>query len=178
MAGVTEGVTIDGLIRTQAVLNDLLKRTEDLSPLMDQFGAYGEESTVHRFETQKGPDGKTWDKSERAKAGKGKGQTLVDTARLRQSVTWRADAKSAEWGTNVAYAAAHQFGMDEVVQVTEHNRLIRKAFGRDLAFPVWQTVGAFSRQSNLPARPYLGIDGDDEDEIDAILHDYIAAAIQ
>ncbi len=175
MTGVTEGVTLKGLIETQAVLNDLLDRTEDLTPLMSQIGAYGEESTRYRFESQKGPDGKTWEKSERAKA-KG-GQTLVDSGRLRDSITWWADKDSAEWGTNLVYAAAHQFGLDEVVNVGAHTRRITQAFGRPLGFGVYQSVGEFSRNPNIPARPFAGIDDDDEAEIDAIIRDYIAEAI-
>lgn len=175
MTGVTEGVTIKGLIETQAVLNDLLDRVEDLSPLMAQLGAYGEESTRHRFESQKGPDGKAWEKSARAKAQGG--QTLVDSGRLRDSITWRADKDSAEWGTNVIYAGVHQFGLDEPVNVGAHTRLITQAFGRPLGFGVYQSVGEFSRNPNIPARPFAGVDGDDEDEIGAIIHDYLAEAI-
>lgn len=175
MTGVTEGVTIKGLLETQAVLNDLLDRVEDLSPLMAQLGAYGEESTRHRFESQKGPDGKAWEKSARAKAQGG--QTLVDSGRLRDSITWRADKDSAEWGTNLVYAGAHQFGLDDPINVGAHTRLITQAFGRPLGFGVYQSVGEFSRNPNIPARPFAGIDGDDEDEIGAIIHDYLAEAI-
>lgn len=175
MTGVTEGVTIQGMVRTQAVLNELLERTEDLSPLMAQLGAYGEESTRNRFETQTGPDGKPWEKSERVK--KRGGQTLVDTARLRDSITWRADDNSAEWGTNIVYAGAHQFGIDEVIQYAAHNRLITRAFGRPLGFGVYQSVKAGSRNPKIPARPFAGIDGEDEAEIDAIVYDYLAEAI-
>lgn len=175
MVGVTEGVTIQGMIETQAVLNDLLDRVDDLSPLMAEIGAYGEESTRHRFETQTGPDGKVWEKSARVKA-KG-GQTLVDRARLRDSITWRADKDSAEWGTNVIYAGAHQFGLNEAIPVGAHTRLITQAFGRPLGFGVYQSVGAFSRNPNVPARPFAGIDSGDEGEIDAIIRGYIAEAI-
>lgn len=175
MAGVTEGVTIRGLIETQAVLTDLLDRVEDLSPLMSQIGAYGEESTRNRFETQTGPDGKVWEKSARVKA-KG-GQTLVDSGRLRDSITWRADKDSAEWGTNLIYAGAHQFGIDEAVTFSAHTRLITQAFGRPLGFGVYQSVKESSRNPNIPARPFAGIDGDDEEEIGSIIHDYLAEAI-
>ncbi len=173
---VKEGVTIEGLVTVQHQLNDLFQRGQDMSPLMAQIGAYGEELTRHRFESQKGPDGKAWEKSARAKA-KG-GQTLVDTARLRDSITWQSSASSAEWGTNVAYAAAHQFGIDKPQPVGAHTRLIRQAFGKPLAFPVYQSVAAFTRNPNLPARPYAGIDEGDETEIAALVHDFIAGALQ
>lgn len=164
MTGVREGVTLQGVIRTQAVLNDLLDRTGDLSPLMARIGAYGEESTVHRFETQKGPDGQTWEKSARAKATGG--QTLVDTGRLRGSITWNAGRDSAEWGTNVLYAGVHQDGAT----------ISAKGDGR-LGFFIPGLGFRSPREVVISARPFLGVDADDEAEIDAIVHDYIAEAI-
>lgn len=164
MTGVREGVTLQGVIRTQAVLNDLLDRVEDLSPLMAQIGAYGEESTVHRFETQKGPDGRTWEKSARAKATGG--QTLVDKGMLRSSVTWNADRDSAEWGTNLIYAGVHQEGAT----------IRAKGDGR-LHFFIPGIGFRTAAEVVIPARPFLGLDGEDQDEIDAIVHDYIAEAL-
>ena len=164
MVGVTEGVTIQGLIRTQAVLNDLLDRTEDLSPLMAQIGAYGEESSVNRFETQKGPDGQTWEKSARAKATGG--QTLVDSGRYRSSITWNADRDSAEWGTNLIYAGVHQDGAT----------ISAKGDGR-LHFFIPGIGFRTAAEVVIPARPVFGISAEDEDEIDAIVRDYIAEAI-
>jgi phage virion morphogenesis protein len=38
------------------------------------------------------------------------GQPLVDTGRLRDSITYRASNDGVEVGTNVVYAAIHQFG--------------------------------------------------------------------
>lgn len=172
MPGVTEGITIDGQIRARAVFDQILRRTEDMSPLMARIGAYGEESSMHRFETETGPDGKKWQQSERAKATGG--QTLSDTGRFRQSVTHRSDSASAEWGTNLIYAPPHQFGMDGEQPVAAHIRRITQAFGRALSFPVFQSVGAFTRTMNTPARPVFGVDGDDEDEILALAEDYLA----
>lgn len=161
---VREGVTIEGMIRTQAVLNDLLDRTQDLSPLMATIGAYGEESSVHRFETQKGPDGQTWEPSLRAKATGG--QTLVDSGRYRSSITWNADRDSAEWGTNLIYAGVHQDGAT----------ISAKGDGR-LGFFIPGIGFRSPREVVIPARPVFGISAEDEDEIDAIVHDYLAAAI-
>lgn len=165
MSGVSTGVTIDGLVRSQATMAELLRRTGDLTPLMEQIGAYGEESTVNRFETQTGPDGERWAPSARVKANGG--QTLVDSGRLRQSVTWRARSAEAEWGTNLIYASTHQEGAT-----------IRAKGGGRLGFAI-PGIGFRSPQEVvIPARPFLGIDADDEAEIDAIVHDYLAEAMQ
>lgn len=154
------GVTIDGLVRSQRAMAELLDRTGDLEPLMARIGAYGEESTVHRFETQRGPDGDPWAPSLRAKATGG--QTLVDSGRLRQSITWRASRAEAEWGTNLIYAGVHQDGAT-----------IRAKSGGRLGFFIPGIGFRSPREVVIPARPFLGIDGDDEDEIDDIVRDYI-----
>ncbi len=159
-----EGVTIDGLVRAQATMAELLRRTGDLSPLMERIGAYGEESTVHRFEAETGPDGERWTPSIRARrAG---GQTLTDTARLRQSITWRADRDSAEWGTNVLYARTHQEGAT-----------IRAKGGGRLGFTIPGIGFRAPHEVVIPARPFLGVDREDEREIDDIVRDYVAEAL-
>lgn len=160
-----EGVTIDGLVRAQRTLAQLLDRTGDLTPLMEQIGAYGEESTVNRFETQRGPDGETWTPSLRVRMNGG--QTLVDTARLHGSITWAAGSDHAEWGTNLIYARTHQGGAT-----------IRAKGGGRLAFTIPGLGFRSPEEVVIPARPFLGIDAEDEDEIDAIVHDYIAEALQ
>src|SRR3546814_4302619 len=105
-ASVTIG--IDGLGRSQVVIEAMQKRAADMSVLMDRIGAYGEESTMHRFETETAPDGSRWEPSYRAKTEGG--QTLTKSGRLRQSMAYVASADHAEWGTNVIYAGIHQDG--------------------------------------------------------------------
>jgi phage virion morphogenesis protein len=160
-----EGVTLDGMLASQRSLDQLIRKTEDLRPLMERIGAYGEESTVNRFETQKGPDGKTWAPSARVRA-KG-GQTLVDSGRLRGSITWRADADSAEWGTNLIYASTHQEGAS--IRAKGDGRLT--FFIPGLGFRSPQEVV-------IPARPFLGLDDDDQVEIGALIQDYLLEALQ
>ena len=100
-------------------------------------------------------------------AAKKGGQTLTDTARLRQSITHRADAAGVEVGSNVVYAAIHQFGgtirKKAPKQTLEFDddtgRLIsRKAAARrktGLIRVVNAQIGAHS--VTMPARPFLGI---------------------
>lgn len=160
-----EGVTIDGLVRAQATLGELLRRTGDLGPLMDRIGAYGEESTVHRFETETGPDGRRWAPSLRARATGG--QTLTDKGILKGSIGWRADRDSAEWGTNVLYARTHQEGAT-----------IRAKGEGGLAFSIPGIGFRRPHEVVIPARPFLGVDGDDQDEIDALVRDWISEPLR
>lgn len=67
-------------------------------------------STQDRFERGRGPDDVPWKPSRRA-AETG-GQTLVDTAALRNSIAFRASADGVEVGPAAAvpYAHVHQLG--------------------------------------------------------------------
>lgn len=100
----------------------------------NQIGQILVTSTVDRFERGVGPDGVPWRPS--ARASREGGVTLVDTARLRGSIAHRASADGVEVGTNVVYAAIHQFGSR-----------------------------AGGKPRNIPARPYLGVDDDDREAI-------------
>lgn len=71
--------------------------------------------------------------------------TLVDTARLRNSINVDAGRNKVEIGTNVKYAAIHQFG--------------GKA-GR-------------GKKINIPARPFLVVQDEDIREINSVLKRYL-----
>lgn len=96
----------------------------------------------------------------RVKAQKLSGQALnVRTGRLRRSITQRVESSAEEIsgivGTNVDYAAVHEYGFKGVVTIKQHLRLVKQAFGRPLKFPVWATVGTHSKNVNLPERSFL-----------------------
>lgn len=127
----------------RAVLGRLLALGADLFPVMDEIGASLETSTRMRFETSIGPSGQPWKPSRRA------GKTLVDTGRLLASITHRADRTSVEVGSNVIYAAIHQFG---------------GAAGR-------------GHKTHIDPRPYLGLDPHDAREIEDIASDHLRRAV-
>jgi len=60
-----------------------------------------------------------------------------------------------EYGSEVPYAAAHEYGMSERVNVHTHTRQQTHFFGEELDSPVTVRVHAHSRMMNLPERPYL-----------------------
>lgn len=83
----------------------------------------------------------------RVKTQKLSGQVLhVRTGTLRRSINYIVHTSGTKTvgvvGTNVKYARVHEFGWSG-------NRLIKKVFGRQLKFPVWQTVA-------YPKRSFLG----------------------
>lgn len=113
---------------------------------LDLIGAALEDSTLERFETNIAPDGTPWKPSERATLQNG--QTLVDSARLRDSIGYEVTGDELSLGTNVIYAAIHQGG--------------GKA-GRN-------------KSVELPARPFLGVSDQDQLSIDDIWGAAIADA--
>ena len=136
--------TIDVAIEGSA-LNAALSRVAAVlanpSATLDQVGRYLVASTLRRFERERAPDGSPWLKSARALAVGGK--TLTDTGRLRGSITHTVTygGRAVEVGSNVLYAAIHQFG---------------GRAGKGL-------------RATIPARPYLGIDEHDRDAIARIV---------
>lgn len=128
----------------------------DFRDLHAQLGELVTSATLEHFERQVGPGGKPWPRSKAAAGRDGRdafgdeaqGKTLWKTGYLAGSITSKAHSDRADVGTNVPYAAIHQFG--------------GKA-GRGHAV-------------KLPARPYLYVEGDPELEQDVVdtITDFLA----
>ncbi len=135
-------------------ISERLKRilgNTDFKPLLALIGGALRESAVLRFQQGKAPDGSKWKESARALMTGG--QTLILKGRLRDSIaSVVADKQSVEVGSNVEYAAIHQFG-----------GVLRPRLGKSRALRILG-VG-FRRSAKMPARPYLGISSADEEEI-------------
>lgn len=162
---VKEGVTIEGLVTVQHQLNDLFQRGQDMSPLMDRIGAYGEESSRYRFESQIGADGKRFEPSGRVKAEGG--QTLKKSGIYEASITNNPGRDFAEWGTNWPFAHVHQEGMT-----------IRSKGDGPMRFNIPGLGFRSAHEVVIPARPIFGIDADDQDEIGALTLDFIRGPLQ
>lgn len=143
-----------------AALRRLANFGRAATPVMQAVGQYMKASTQLRFRSQSGPDGEKWLPSQRAK--REGGQTLRLTGRLRNSITWRAGPDYAEAGTNVVYAAAHQFGVRKLVTISAHRRMrkINDTQRQRVAVRAGK-VKSHVRLMFLPQRPYLGFSPDD-----------------
>lgn len=161
MAGASFEVALREDIDTR--LARLAEVTDDLTPLMDEIGMAMVTSTQLRFESGTGPDGSRWLSSARAEAEGG--QTLVKDGHLKDSISHNADADGVEWGSSRKYAAIHQYGGD-----------IMPKSGKALVFQAGSGV-VFARKVTMPARPYLGLSVEDEQEIEAIAEYYMAEAL-
>jgi phage gpG-like protein len=146
----------------EAALGGLVAGFDNLEPLAEIFGVYLESSTIERFETETAPDGSTWDKSIRAKETGG--QTLTDSSRLRSSIHAEPANGSVRWGSNKIYA-----------RMMNDGGTIRAKGGGRLTFKLPGGLGFRSmKEVTIPARPFLGINAEDEAELIALAEDYAA----
>jgi phage virion morphogenesis protein len=176
------GVRIEGHDEALATLREISGRVSNPRELFDNIGKYLVSSTRRRFETGVGADGSPWPPSLRVLAHGGK--TLVDSARLMQSVTFLAADNAVEVGSNVDYAAIHQFGGDikqsarsQDLHFKKHKRTgkLLKGFRKAKDGNVTQTVQIPARTITMPARPFLGIDDDDAAQITTIAETWLAS---
>ena len=141
---------------TRALMEAIKNIAElDRAGLNEALGENVRTSTVERFKRSRGPDGKRWRTSVRA-ATTG-GTTLVDTAQLRNSITSKSDATGFAVGTNVKHAATHQFGDTRTI-LPKKAKALRFRIGDRWVSKKKVTV-------TFPARPVLGLDDEDMEEI-------------
>jgi phage virion morphogenesis protein len=153
---------LDGHLRVEKQLRAIADGLEERDELMDAIGLYLESSTLDRFDDETAPDGTPWKKSFRAKEQGGK--TLTDQGLLKGSIAYIATNDNVEWGSNLIYARPHQEGAT----------ITAKGGGR-LTFRLPGNLGFRSVLSvTLPARPFLGINGEDEYQILGLAEDYAA----
>nr|WP_306300260.1 phage virion morphogenesis protein [Erythrobacter sp. LQ02-29] len=142
--------------RLSEQLRAAIEGAEDLTPAMDDISERLLESTRRRFDTESGVSGVPWKKSRRAIEDGGK--TLQDSGRLYRALDRRSGPTFAEVGVRAGgppeiYAAIHQFG-----------GTIRPRHKKALSF-----AGRVVAQVVMPARPYLGFDPEDREDIVEVL---------
>ena len=158
-----DSIRLDG--DTRAMLRRIRSFSEiDKQGINAALAEGARESTLERFKQSKGPDGRRWKTSIRA-AQEG-GKTLIQSAQLRNSIHAKSDTSGFALGTNVKYAATHQFG--------EPGRTIRARKKKALRFQVggkWVTKKQV--RITIPARPFLGLSEDDMQEMKATVEEFI-----
>jgi len=135
---------------------------DNTTPIMAAIGTGIVGSTHQRFITQTAPDGSPWAAlNPEYAAGKRNSRILTESGRLRDSISSRPSRNAVAVGTNVIYAAIHQFG--GTIKPKNASHLIFKINGR--------TVGA--KSVTIPDRPFLGISTDDEVMIAEVVFGFI-----
>ncbi|MBL8510589.1 MAG: phage virion morphogenesis protein [Betaproteobacteria bacterium] len=167
-----------------AGLTDLQTKIAAPRGLLQSIGFSLLRSTRDRFDSQIDPDGRRWSplKAATIKSKKRrKNRILENTLTLRDSIQMRVNDNSVEIGTNVVYAAIHQFGGE--IERAPHTRLglkLRKVRGKTRFAKASATKGVRTVNASvgaykipIPARPFLGVSKQDESEIARIVRDYL-----
>lgn len=156
---------LDCFTAANQILASALRRIEDPTDLFNAIGVKMSASTQERFDTETDPEGNPWPASLRALTEGGK--TLTDTAQLARSITHEADRTGVDIGTNLIYAAIHQFG-----------GTIRAKTAKGLKFRrIGDNADTIVKSVTMPRRAYLGIDQDDLAEIEFLAGEFIANAL-
>ena len=145
-------------------LNRLISQgVGDLSPVMRRIAGAMESGVEDAFQSERSPAGVPWSDLSDVTTQRRKSQQRIKklqvTGDLAGSIHSRHDARSASVGTNLVYAATHQFGA------------AKGAFGsgsyktRKGSFPIpW---------GHIPARPFLGLSAETRDDIIEALNRHI-----
>lgn len=151
-------------VRLDANTDQLLERMKGMSEV-DKAGVMNaiaeglRTSTMERFRAEESPDGRKWKPSIRTEGGK----TLTKTAALKTSIKAQASGTGIAVGTNLVYAATHQFGDERTIRA-KNSKYLRFQIGS-------QWISVPSVRVSIPARPFLGVSADDEKEIQEILEE-------
>ncbi len=115
MAGVNLAAQLSGVSELVDTLNQLMNKTRDLQPALSQVGEYLLESHQSRFQLEVAPDGTPWAplSPETLARKKGEDRILQDQGTLRDTLSYEATASELLFGSNLEYAATHQFGREE-----------------------------------------------------------------
>ncbi|MDD1534564.1 MULTISPECIES: phage virion morphogenesis protein [unclassified Bradyrhizobium] len=179
MAGARLSVDLQNEAGALADLSALIARVASPRPMYQDIGLALVTSTHERWQRSVAPTGSPWPPSLRVIAHGGK--TLILTSRLYRSITANASSSGVEVGTNVVYAAIHQFGgqiakaaRSAVLHFKTNKRTGISRFAKpgkaDRARKA--TIGAHTVR--MPARPFLGLDQDDPETIRTIVERWLS----
>lgn len=121
-------------------LDKIIAACSDGKPAMNTIGRVLSNRIKLGFKNSKSPYGQKW-----KPLISRQGQPLVNTGRLRESITYIADDHSVQVGTNLIQAKVHQFGA-----------VIRPRTAKTLRFMIGNRV-IYTDKAVIPARPYLPI---------------------
>lgn len=198
MAGTTIKIEVQDRPVLDA-LNRLLAASVDLGPALKVIGEHMVQSVERRFDAETDPTGKRWpDVTPQTRKHKRHPKILTESQRLRGSIVYQRTGPSVlEVGTNVVYAAIHQFGgtIDRAafsswrgLRVDARGNLLRQGTtGRAANLAVF-AKGSHKRQKQvrftvdahgieIPARPFLGVSREDRQTILDDLNDYLERAM-
>lgn len=151
MSGVEIRIDIQGLDAVVAKLERM--SLLDAALVLEDAGALIESQTRRRINDEKtSPDGAAWAPN---KAGT---SILVKSGHLLASIHYEVGGNEVRVGSGLVYAAIHQFGGTITPKNSSH-----------LVFPGLDGGLVFAKSVTLPARPYLGLSGENLAELEEVL---------
>ncbi len=177
MAGAATTITVE-----DREVRELLERMRERGgarrgPMLREIGEIVQESVQRNFEERRGPDGASWPQVSpsyaeyKRKKGKDPLNILIWSRRLMGSIHPSVQGDAVLVGTDVVYAAIHQFGGTFARKQTLYYK--RDKSGRPGNKWVKKSKSDFAQdatvQTHMPARPYLGVREDDWPKIAEVI---------
>lgn len=150
MAGTQITITGSGFEGAQLALQQLHDKGQDLQPALNAIAEYLLGSTQDRISAGEAPDGTAFEPlSDFTLSTKSQNQDkiLIERGYL-YNLVYQVSSEQMQLGSNMVYAAMHQFGGK-----TAPNSMLPN--------------------KTIPARPYLGLSKNDETETMATIGDYL-----
>lgn len=147
-----------------AALEKVAQAVTNRAPLMKNIAGIMADAVEENFAQQGRPK---WAGLKNPGPRRSGGKILQDSGRLASSITPSSDNDSAVVGTNIKYAAIHQFGG----QTRAH--LIKPKNKKALAFGGKVVKQVNHPGSKIPARPFLQLTDSDCNEIEQTAEDYL-----
>lgn len=149
MAGAKIQIISEGGQAVSDVLTQLVNNLDDLAPALGNVGEHLMLTHRDHFDEQRSPDGEPWqplspEYAKRKKKNKDKILRLNDI--LRDTLAYNIGNQSLEFGSNKEYAAIQHFG---------------------------GSADMSPRLAAIPARPFLGLSKEDENEVIEILREFL-----
>lgn len=180
MSGASFRVELQNETGALADLGALIARITNARPMYQDIGLALITSTHHRWDRGVAPDGSPWPPSLRVLAHGGK--TLILTSRLYRSITGNASDSGVEIGTNVVYAAIHQFGgtiqkaaRTAVLHFKTNKRTGASRFAKPGKADRARKAAIGAHSVGMPARPFLGLDQDDPRTIRTVVETWLSS---
>ena len=172
MAGAN--LKIDVVITGPDTLARIDSAMDDTADLVARVGSYLTSVTRDRFASQTGPDGSAWQPLQpryQRRKKQNKDKILMLNGYLRGFIHWQPDGDDAvRVGTKEKYGAIHQFG--GTIQKPARKSTVHFGAGKAKHLFVKKKkakrsmqVSIGAHQVNMPARPFLGVNAGDQEQI-------------
>jgi phage virion morphogenesis protein len=159
MSGVALEITETGLTEALLTIDGIAEAPT--GELMEGIGRLVQEQTRRRIEQEKtSPAGAAWQPN---RAGT---SILFQSGALSRSIDYAAGEDSVQVGSGLVYARIHQDG-----------GTIRPKNAKALVFQMGNQL-VFARSVDIPARPYLGLSADNQNEVVEAAEDWLERLVQ